>query len=559
MNAAKRSAGGDELLFLPLGGAGEIGMNLSLYGYRGKWLMVDLGVTFGGEENPGADLIVPDISFIAARRRDLAGIVLTHAHEDHLGAVPHLWEMLGGPVYGTPFALALLRRKLIEAGLESRVKLVEVPPGGGVTVGPFTIDYIPVAHSIPETHVLAIRTKAGTVLHASDWRLDPDPLVGPVTDEAALRRLGEDGVLAMICDSTNVFVDGRAGSEGKLRKSLIELVGRCKQRVALACFASNVARIETIAAAAAANGRYLGLVGRSLWNIATLAQECGYLAEAGRFLGEHDAAYLPRDEVLLAVTGSQGEAQAALARIAAGDHPQIELEAGDTVIFSSRVIPGNEKAIARVQNGLARRGIEIITADDHFVHVSGHPARDELAEMYRWVKPPLLVPIHGETRHLIEHGRFARECQVPHVVVAENGAVVRLHPAPAEVVDHVTTGRFAVDGKRLVPLAGDVMRARRRMGAGGIAVATVVLDGDGRLLAEPRLLLPGLLDGVAKEDEEAIVERAISAMADAVDRLSDAARESDADVATAARRALRRSLRDAFGRRPVAEIQVVRV
>jgi len=263
--------------------------------------------------------------------------------------------------------------------------------------------------------------------------------------------------------------------------------------------------------------------------------------------------------VVLAVTGSQGEAQAALARIAAGDHPEIDLEAGDTVIFSSRVIPGNEKAISRVQNALARRGIEIITADDHFVHVSGHPARDELAEMYRWVKPPLLVPIHGETRHLIEHGRFARECQVPHVVVAENGAVVRLHPAPAEIVDHVPTGRFAVDGKRLVPLAGDVMRARRRMGAGGIAVATVVLDGDGRLLAEPRLLLPGLLDGVAKEDEEAIVERAISAMADAVDRLSSAARESDADVATAARRALRRSLRDAFGRRPVAEIQVVRV
>jgi len=559
MNAAKNSVNGDELLFLPLGGAGEIGMNLSLYGYRGKWLMVDLGVTFGGEENPGADLIVPDISFIAARRRDLVGIVLTHAHEDHLGAVPHLWKMLGGPVYGTPFALALLRRKLIEAELENRVKLVAVPPGGGLTVAPFTIDYIPVAHSIPETHVLAIRTEAGTVLHASDWRLDPDPLVGPVTDEAALRRLGEDGVLAIICDSTNVFVDGRAGSEGKLRKSLIELVGRCKQRVALACFASNVARLETIAAAAAANGRYLGLVGRSLWNISTLARECGYLAEADRFLCEHDAAYLPRDEVLLAVTGSQGEAQAALARIAAGDHPQIELEAGDTVIFSSRVIPGNEKAIARVQNALARRGIEIITADDHFVHVSGHPARGELAEMYRWVKPPLLVPIHGETRHLIEHARFARECQVPHVVVAENGAVVRLHPGPAKVVDHVTTGRFAVDGKRLVPLAGDVMRARRRMGQGGIAVATVVLDGDGRRLAEPRLLLPGLLDEVAEEDFEAIVERAVSAMADAVDRLSNIARGSDADVATAARRALRRSLRDAFGRRPVAEIQVVRV
>ena len=535
-------------------------MNLSLYGYGGKWLMVDLGVTFGNEETPGIDLIVPDIEFIAERHRDLAGIVLTHAHEDHLGAVPHLWEFLGGPpVYGTPFALGLLRRKLIEAGLESRVKLHAVPPGGGMSVGPFTVDYIPVAHSIPESHVLAIRTEAGTVLHASDWKLDPAPLVGPATDEAALRRLGEEGVLAMVCDSTNVFVDGRAGSEGALRKSLIELIGRCKQRVALACFASNVARMETIAKAAAANGRYVGLVGRSLRNINRLAQECGYLAEAGNFLSEHDAAYLPRDQVVLAVTGSQGEANAALARIAAGNHPEIELDPGDTVIFSSRVIPGNEKSIARIQNGLARRGIEIITEKDHFVHVSGHPARDELAEMYGWVKPPVLVPIHGETRHLIEHERFAREQKIPHTLVAENGAMVRLHPGPAEIVDHVTTGRFAVEGKRLLPVTGDVMRARRRIGASGIAVATIVLDDDGRLIAEPRLLLPGLLDGLAEDGEDEIIERAVSAMGDAVDRLSNAARGRDEDVEAAARRALRRILREEFGRRPLAEIQIVRV
>ena len=550
------SPGKGEILFLPLGGAGEIGMNLTLYGHDGKWLMVDLGVSFGDDRMAGVDVVVPDISFIAERRDDLVGIVLTHAHEDHLGAVPHLWDRLGVPVYATPFASGLLRRKLGEKTAPGDVPLTEIPCGGGVEAGPFSIDFIPVAHSIPETHVLAITTAAGTVLHASDWKLDPAPLVGPVTDEAALRRLGEQGVVAMVCDSTNVLVPGRSGSEAALRDSLVELVGRCRNRVAIACFASNVARLETIATAAEENGRHAALVGRSLWRIHDVARETGYLTAVAPFLTEAEAAFLPRDKVLIAVTGSQGEPRAALSRIAADDHPHIVLEEGDTVIFSSRVIPGNEKAIGRVQNQLSRIGAEIITEADHFVHVSGHPARDELAEMYGWVRPPLAVPIHGEALHLAEHARFARQCQVPEAVVAENGAVLRLHPGPAEIIGYATAGRFAVDGKRMLRLDGDAMRTRRRLGFGGVAMATVVLDRDGRLKSAPQLALPGLVDG--EDADEAIRQAAVAAITESLSAMRAAERHRDADVAAATRRAVRRAVWEATGRRPVTEIHVVR-
>ena len=550
------SPGKGEILFLPLGGAGEIGMNLSLYGHDGKWLIVDLGVSFGDDRIPGVEVVVPDISFIAERRDDLAGIVLTHAHEDHLGAVPYLWEKLRVPVYVTPFASGLLRRKLGEDGAPGDVPIIEVPCGGGAEIGPFNIDFIPVAHSIPETHALAITTPVGTVLHVSDWKLDPAPLIGPVTDEAAFRRVGREGVIAMVCDSTNVLVPGHSGSEGDLRDSLIELVGRCSQRVAFACFASNVARLETIAKAAAENDRHVALVGRSLWRINDIARETGYLADVPPFLSESEAAFLPRDKVVLAVTGSQGENRAALARIASDSHPNVVLEEGDTVIFSSRVIPGNEKAIGRLQNQLSRIGVEIITEADHFVHVSGHPARDELAQMYSWVKPPLAVPIHGEQRHLAEHLLFARECQVPQAIMAENGTMLRLHPSPAEVAGHATVGRFAVDGKRMLRLDGDVLVKRRRMGFGGVAVATVVLDEDGQLQSPPQLALPGLVDG--EQPDETIRNAAVSAITESIGNLRSAALHRDADVAEAARRAVRRAVWQATGRRPLTEIHVVR-
>jgi len=550
------SPGKGEVLFLPLGGAGEIGMNLTLYGHDGKWLIVDLGVSFGDDRMPGVEVVVPDVSFIARRRDELAGIVLTHAHEDHLGAVPHLWEKLRVPVYATPFAAGLLRRKLAQDDAPGNVPIVEVPCGGGAEIGPFGVEFIRVAHSIPETHALALRTAVGTVLHVSDWKLDPAPLVGPVTDEAAFRRLGDDGVIAMVCDSTNVLVPGRSGSEGDLRDSLIELVGRCTQRVAVACFASNVARLETIAKAAAENGRHAALVGRSLWRINDVAREAGYLADLPSFLTASEAAYLPRDRVVLLVTGSQGENRAALARIASDSHPDIVLEEGDTAIFSSRVIPGNEKAIGRIYNQLSRLGVEIITEADHFVHVSGHPARGELAEMYGWVKPPIAVPIHGEQRHLAEHVRFARACQVPQAIMAENGTMLRLHPGPAEVAGYVTAGRYAVDGKRLLRFDGDVLAKRRRMGFGGVAVATLVLDADGNLISPPQLALPGLVDG--QEPDEEIRESAISAIVESIGELRAAELHRDADVAETARRAVRRVVWEATGRRPLTEVHVVR-
>lgn len=559
MTPARKSKANGELVYLPLGGVGEIGMNLSLYGYDGKWLMVDLGVTFGGEEHPGIDLIVPDISFLDGRRGDLVGLVLTHAHEDHLGAVPHLWEKLQCPVFGTPFALGLLRRKLAEVGLDQRVPMNEVPPGGGLEAGPFSVECIEMAHSIPETQALAITTAAGTVLHVTDWKIDAQPLIGPETDADKLRRLGAEGPIALMCDSTNVFEPGRSGSEGELRESLIDLVGRCRNRVAVTSFASNVARIETIAAAAAANHRHVALVGRSMWNISEVARECGYLADTAPFLSPADAAHLPREKVLLAITGSQGEASAALPRIARDDHPDIALERGDTVIFSSRVIPGNEKAIGRVQNQLVLQGIEVITEADHFVHVSGHPARDELSELYSWIKPKVLVPIHGEGRHLIEHRKFARENQVPNVVVVENGDMLRLHPGPVEVIGQTTVGRKAVQGRRLIPLEGATLHQRKRIAGAGFALATLVLDGRGRMVDEPQITFAGLTEDLDDEAEDDVYDQAVDALDGAVAGLSKAAAGDDDRVAEAARRALRRCLRECFGRRPVVEIHVVRM
>lgn len=554
--SAKSSSAG-ELLMLPLGGAGEIGMNLTLYGWAGKWIAVDCGISFGDERTPGVEVMVPDVSFIAERRKNLIGIVLTHAHEDHLGAVPHLWRDLGCPVYGTPFALGLLRRKLAEVELDRAVPLTTVPCGGGIRLGPFTIDFVPVAHSIPECHALAIRTPAGIVLHATDWKLDPRPLIGPRTDEAALRRLGKEGVIALVCDSTNALTPGRSGSEGALRKSMIELIGRCRQRVLVTAFASNVARLETVAKAAEASGRHFAMVGRSMERIVEVARECGYLRTMAAPVHVREAGYLPRDRIVLAVTGSQGEPRSALARIAANDHPEIVVEEGDTVIFSSREIPGNERAIGQVQNQLIRLGAEVVTERDAFVHVSGHPARDELAALYEWVKPPLLIPIHGEMRHMAEHARFAGENGINRTVVGENGAMIRIHPGPAEVVDHVAVGRLAVEGRRLLPIEGSVMHARRRIGYAGVALATVVIDRKGRLRGTPQLTVPGLLD--SDETDLELQEAAVAAIEDAVGRLSADARLSDDEVSETARLAVRRALREALGRRPVTKVHVVRV
>ena len=482
----------DALHFLPLGGAGEIGMNLNLFGFRNRWLMVDLGVTFGDPWTPGIDLITPDPKFIVERREQLVGLVLTHAHEDHIGAVPYLWPRLKCPIYATGFTASVLKRKLAEADLEDEAQITLVEPGAPFEVGPFSIELVQLTHSIPEPNALLIRTPLGAVFHTGDWKLDPEPLIGAPVDEAALRRIGDDGVLALIGDSTNVFEDGRSGSEADVRKSLIDLVGKFDRRVAIACFASNVARLETIAAVAKATGRHAALCGRSLWRMNDAARENGYLRNFPRFLGEEDAAKLPRDKVLVACTGSQGEPRAALARIAAGSHPRIALDEGDVVIFSARKIPGNERAIGRLQDTLVHRGVEVITESDHFVHVSGHPARDELVDMYQWIRPEIAVPVHGERRHLHEHRRLARRCQTPQSIVAINGEIVRLAPGPAAIVETVHSGRLAVEGENLLPVDGPVIRERRRLMENGAAVATVVVDAKGELLDDAVVTRAGL-------------------------------------------------------------------
>jgi ribonuclease J len=546
-----------DLLWLPLGGAGEIGMNLSLYGHNGKWLMVDCGITFSDDRMPSIDVLVPDIQFIAEQKENLVGLVLTHAHEDHLGAVAHLWERLQCPVYATPFACGLLRRKLGEAGLERRVSITEVPPGGGVSVDPFSVEFIQLAHSVPQTQALVIDTPAGRVLHASDWKLDPEPLLGPPTDEQGLRAAGKKGLVAMMCDSTNVFVDGHTGSEGPLRKSLADIVAVQTGRVVVTLFASNVARMESAIKAGVAAGRSVCLVGRSLFRIFEIARECGYLEDCPEFVDSRDVGHLPRENILILATGSQGEDRAALARIAQEDHRDISLQSGDTVIFSSREIPGNERSIGRVQNALAKQGVKIITEHDEFVHVSGHPSRDDLRRLYDWVKPPLLVPLHGESRHLLGHRRFAAENGISSTAMAENGEVLRLAPGPAEIIDHVPAGRFGVDGKRLIPVGGEVLRARKRIGFGGVAVATLVMNGKGQLIDEPQLSAPGVFDEEGADSRQ--FDQAIDAMEDAVLKLSPKARKDDDAVEEAALRGLRRALNEATGKRPLVQIHVVRI
>jgi len=544
------------LYFVPLGGTGEIGMNLNVYGYAGDWLIIDCGVTFGDDTQPGIEVVMPDPGFIVERRDRLLGIVATHAHEDHIGAIPYLWTQLRCPVWATAFTASLLRAKLAEAGLVGQVKINVVPLSGQFTIGPFNLELITLTHSIPEPNAIALRTPVGTVLHTGDWKFDPDPLIGATADETALRRIGDEGVLALIGDSTNALRPGVSGSEADLRRSLIELIGRYDARVAVACFASNVARLETIARAAAVHGREVALVGRSLWRIDKAARENGFFADLPRFLTEDEAGYIPRGRIVLICTGSQGEPRSALARIARDDHPHIVLETGDVVIFSSRIIPGNEKAINRLQNGLVRLGVEIVTEEDHFVHVSGHPARDELVRMYQMVRPRVAIPVHGEARHLIAHAQLAGECQVPQPLVIQNGDVVRLAAAGASVVDEVTVGRLASDGRGLLPLHGTALKDRRRVTFNGTAVATLVLDRHGRLAAPVTMSVIGVVERGAAD---AAAPALCSAIERAVDELPTGSRRDDEVVRDAVQRALRRTLNERFGKRPLVEIHLVRI
>lgn len=545
-----------QLIFLPLGGVGEIGMNLALYGFAGKWLMVDLGISFGDETTPGVEVFMPDPEFIAERREDLLGIVLTHGHEDHLGAVAHLWPRLRCPVYATPFTISLLKGKLHEAGLAGAVTIHPVPQGGKVQIGPFHIEMVRQTHSIPEPNSLAITTAVGTVLHTGDWKFDPNPLVGSKADLGRLEKLGDDGILAVIGDSTNVFNKGATGSESAVRDSLTALFGRYQKRIAVACFATNVARLESIAVAAAAHGRHVALVGRSLWRIDQAARENGYLKSIPPFLSDHDGAHLPEDKIVYVCTGSQGEPRAALSRIAADDHPQVTLRRGDVAIFSSRVIPGNEKEIYKLQNRLVGLGVEVVTEKDHFVHVSGHPGREDMTRLYGLVRPKVVVPVHGELRHLLEHAELARLCQVPQSIVIGNGDMLRLAPGDPEVVGQVRTGRLAVDGNRLVPLESAIMRDRNRMVHNGSAVVTIVLDRSGKMLVEPQISAVGLLDPDHEAEEH---EAVVDAVREALAEMASPARRDDELTREAVRQAVRRHLKKSHGKKPLTDVHLVRV
>ena len=551
----------DELLFLPLGGSGEIGMNLNLYGYGPEdgrqWIIVDLGVTFGAERTPGVDLIMPDPAFTEARREELLAIVLTHAHEDHIGAVAHLWPRLRCPVYATPFTATMVRGKLIEAGLEGEVPLHIIPLGHRFDLGPFDIELVTLTHSILEPNALAIRTPLGLVMHTGDWKIDPDPVLGDDIDIARLTEIGDEGVRAIVCDSTNVFSPGTSGSEADVAASLIELIRPMEGRVAVTTFASNVARLESIARAAAACGRHAVLVGRAMYRVVAAARDAGYLKDLPPFLTEHDAGYLPREKVLFICTGSQGEPRAALARIAEDGHPNIVLEKGDCVVFSSRVIPGNEVSIFDLQNTLALRGIRVITEKDHFVHVSGHPCRDELARMYQWIRPEISVPVHGEARHLAEHAALARELQVPQQVVIRNGLMVRLAPGPAEIIDEAPSGSIYLDGDVLTASDEGAVQERRRLAFAGSAFVSVVLDGKGQLRGDPQVRLMGLPedDGNGTDFEDI----ALDAIDTAFDRLPAKRRGDDDTVAEFLRRAVRGALRREWGKKPQVAVVVTRI
>lgn len=542
-----------DFAFLPLGGTGEIGMNFNLYRLGGKWLAVDCGIGFGGPEHPEVDVMMPDPGFIADRRANLVGLVITHAHEDHIGAVAWLWPQLKCPVYATPFAAAVLKRKLAEVQLQNVVPIHIVPPGASFEIKPFNLRFIRLAHSIPEAQALVLDTPHGVVLHTGDWKLDPKPLVGTPTDEAAFAALGEKGVLAMVCDSTNALVEGHSGSEGDVRQSLAALIRGLSGRVCVTCFASNVARVESVALAAQAAHRSVAIVGRSLKNLEAAARDCGYLKGIPPFLPIEAAENIPDDNILIIAAGSQGEPRSALTRIAMDTHPKIALGEGDTVIYSSRVIPGNERAIGTAQDHLVRRGVHIMTDADHLVHVSGHPARDELRKLYKLVRPRFAVPTHGEWRHMAAHAELAREAGSSPIMM-EDGDILSFAPGRPEIIDSAPVGKLVLDGNRLIPLAGAVMGARRRMLFNGVAVASFAVDETGRLRGTPRLSAPGLYD---EDDPEAA--RVITDFTSAIADLPAATRRDDAALAEGAKAALRRALGRRLARRPLVDVHLLRV
>lgn len=489
-----------DLLFLPLGGAGEIGMNFNLYYYRGKWLIVDCGSGFAEDYLPGVDMIIPDISYLMQHKKDILGMVLTHAHEDHIGGVQYLWEELECPIYTTPFTSTFLKNRLKELKMGLCNEIVEIPHAGQLTLGGFDIQMVPLSHSTPEMQALLITTDVGKIFHTGDWKFDPNPVVGDVNDEKLLKKYGDEGVLAVIGDSTNVFNEEYSGSEGELKKSLIEIISKCKNMVVVATFASNVGRLEALIEAAHKTGRKVATSGRSLKRIMAAAKETGYLQNAGDIIDDQDVGSYERNKILVIATGCQGEPLAAVTKMSNKTHPRMKLRSRDTVIFSSKIIPGNDKKIYRVFNNLIKLGVEVLTEKDHFVHVSGHPGRKELRRLYALLKPHSVIPVHGEHMHMHEHAKIAKSCGVKNTVEIENGDVVKISPKSVAKVGRVEAGELAVYGNYFLSPNSEIMRSKRKVQYDGIFVVSMIISDKLHLAAPPMICAVGYLDEYEDKD-----------------------------------------------------------
>ena len=551
----------EELVFLPLGGVGEIGMNLALYGYgsptKRQWIMVDCGVTFPGPDLPGVDLVLPDIRFLKSERHNLKGIIITHAHEDHYGALAELWPGLNVPVYASGFTAGMLQAKREYERSRAEVPITIFKQGDTINVGPFSVEAIGVNHSIPEPMSLLIRTPLGNVLHTGDWKIDHNPSLGPLTDEARFRAIGDEGVLAMMCDSTNAMRDGVSPSENEVSESLTKIIENAKGRVAITTFSSNVGRIRSIALAAERAGREVLLLGSSMKRVTDVAQDIGIMEGIRPFIAEDEFGYIPRDKVVVILTGSQGENRAALAKISRDEMRNVAFSAGDTIVFSSRTIPGNEKAIGDIKNGLIEQGLNIITDSDALVHVSGHPRRNELQQMYSWVRPQVLVPVHGEAAHLSAQAELARQSGIKTVPRVRNGDILRLAPGPVEVIDDAPFGRVYKDGKLVGDLDEMGISERRKLSFAGHVAINVILDGRLDFLGDPDISLMGL---PALDDEgEEMSDTLYDAVLGAVESIPRARRKDLELVRESVRKAVRAQANDSWGKKPMVTVFVTKV
>jgi ribonuclease J len=539
---------GEELLFLALGGSGEIGMNVNLYGCRGKWLMADLGLTFADPDYPGVELILPELEFIEQRMDDLVGIVLTHGHEDHIGALPYLAGDLKVPLYATPFTAGLIAGKLEEEGLTGQVSLRVIERGGSIDLDPFRVTYVPLAHSIPEGNGLLIETPFGNIFHTGDWKIDETPVLGYPSSAETLTEIGDRGVLALVCDSTNAFLNDASGSESSVHEALRNEVLKARGRVLITTFASNAARLETIGRVAIETNRRVVVAGRSLDRILKVAKATGYLLDFPEPVRFDEAMMLPKEEVLVIATGGQGEPRAALGRIAFGQH-ELKIGEGDTVIFSSKQIPGNEMAIGRIMNALSDLGVITVTERQAHIHVSGHPGRPELAAMYRWIRPEVLVPVHGEMRHMREQARFAISEGVPAAIVQRNGDLIRLAPGGPEKIGEERVGRLVLDGDVILPADGVTLNERRKVASNGLIAVALPIDGDGRLVGKVMVRPFGV---PVEEDREDFLADA----ADAAEKAYEPTRDVER-VREAVRLAVRRCATLWTGKKPIVEVMLV--